>query len=242
MNLGHWKLGVLNGLVVILLVVSACNEAPDPTGIEIGDQKADVFTFVQEEPQYPGGLEALYSYVRNEIRYPTAARTSGVEGRVWVQFVIDRDGSLSDVQVVEGINPDVDREAERVLENAASFIPGSQRGRSVRVRRVMPIVFKLDPVKKNPDNTPQGIVIVEEIQNLDLKLKIDANAVNGEWSGTVYDEETDEPLPGANIVVIGTTRGTVSDLDGSFKIKAATSQDLMISFVGYQNVQLKGKL
>src|SRR5690606_11925106 len=126
-------------------------------------QQEGMVTAVEEEPQYPGGFEALYSYVANEIKYPKQARIAGIEGKVWVQFVIEKDGSVSDVQVVKGIHPDVDKEARRVLENAASFIPGHQRGRPVRVRKMMPVVFKLDPVKKNPDDTRQGIIIVEEI-------------------------------------------------------------------------------
>lgn len=247
-NVSPWKPAALGALLVILFVVFACSETPNSAGLEIGDrsntfegQQEGMVTAVEEEPQYPGGFEALYSYVANEIKYPKQARIAGIEGKVWVQFVIEKDGSVSDVQVVKGIHPDVDKEVRRVLENAASFIPGHQRGRPVRVRKMMPVVFKLDPVKKNPDDTRQGIIIVEEIQNLDQKLKIEASYTNGEWSGTVYDKETGEALPGAHIVVIGTTLGTFSDMDGTFKLKTEAFKDLMISFVGYQNVKLEGK-
>ncbi|MFY0653103.1 MAG: carboxypeptidase-like regulatory domain-containing protein [Cyclobacteriaceae bacterium] len=140
---------------------------------------------------------------------------------------------------MKGISPHIDEEAERVVKSAHSFKPASQRGRAVRVKRVLPIIFKLDPEKKNPDNTRLGIIIVQEIQNLDSKFKVEANYTNGEWFGKVYDEETGEELPGANIVVAGGTIGTHSAMDGSFRIKVEESNDVIVSFVGYQNIKLR---
>ena len=81
------------------------------------------------------------------------------------------------------------------------------------------------------------MIILEELSsNNQGKLQVDASYANGEWSGTVYDEQG-EGLPGANIVVVGTTTGTVSDLDGTFKVKAYAYKDLHISFVGYESVR-----
>ncbi|MDA0194436.1 MAG: TonB family protein [Bacteroidetes bacterium] len=247
-NVSLWKLIVLCSIYLALIVIFACSEEPSlrtkvmgsQTDNPVSELEEEVFTVVEEWAQYPGGIEALYKYVANEIKYPKEARTQRVEGRVFVQFIVEKDGSLSDVKVVKGIGPNCDNEAVRVLQNAASFKPATQRGMAVRVRMVLPITFKLERDKTNEDNSPQGIIIVEEVQHLHINLKVDADYTNGEWSGTVFDENG-EGLPGANIVVAGTTNGTVSDLDGTFKVKANESQYIAISFVGYQSLKLQGK-
>ncbi|TRX59459.1 TonB family protein [Fulvivirga sp. M361] len=247
-NVSPWKLGTLGALGVILFVVFACSEEQDGKTKDIFSQSnadeykmdGEVYTVVEELPQYPGGLDALYDYVASEIKYPEEARTGGIEGRVYVQFVVEKDGSLSDVKVIKGIDADCDSEATRVVQNASKFKPGSQRGKAVRVRMTLPIVFKLNEGKSNADNSAQGIIVVEEVQLKKDRLKVDAQYSDGQWSGTVYDDEGKE-LPGANIVVTGTTTGTVSDLDGTFKVKADGPNDLHISFVGYENVRLEVK-
>ena len=247
-NVNPWKLGALGSLCVILFVVLACSEEPNRKTKEIGSQsnsirsttEGEVFTVVEELPQYPGGMQAFYEYVSREIWYPKEARTGGVEGRVDVQFVVEKDGSLSDVKTIKGIGADCDREAVRVLQNAPSFKPGRQRGKPVRVRMLMPIVFKLSDIT-NEDNSPKGSIILEELKQKNSRLKVDASYFNGEWSGTVYDEDSEEGLPGVNIVVAGTTTGTVSGLDGTFKVKANESKDLYLSFVGYESVKLEGR-
>jgi TonB family protein len=174
------------------------------------------------------------------MSYPLPARQRGVEGRVNVQFVVEKDGSLTDVRAIKGIGEGCDSEAVRVVQNAPSFRPGTQRGKPVRVRMVMPIIFKLNKGKINEDNSTQGIIVVEEAESKNGKLKVEASYVNGQWSGTVYDPDG-EVLPGVNIVVAGTTTGTVSEIDGTFKVKANESFDLHISFVGYESVSLEGK-
>ncbi len=246
-NLSSWKLGSLSTLSLILLVVFACTEDPstaqDVNGLNgqvenNGDD--ELLMVVEESPEYPGGLSALYRQVSNEISYPVDARMTGAQGKVWVQFVIDKNGSVTDVQTVKGIHPSVDKEAARALRTVNSFKPGAQRGRPVRVKRVIPIIFQLDPEKKNPDGTPAGIIIVEEVQNMDLDFVVGATYSDGEWSGLIIDTESDKGLPGANIIVEGTTMGTASESDGSFKVKADKSQNLVISFVGYKTVRLEG--
>ncbi len=104
----------------------------------------------------------------------------------------------------------------------------------------MPIVFKLDHGKKNADNSTQGIIVVKDVELKKGKLKVDAKYKNGTWSGTVRDEKGNK-LPGTNIVVAGTSAGTVSDFDGTFTIKAPKTAELHISFVGYESVQLSEK-
>lgn len=200
--------------------------------------QGEVFVIVEDQPQYEGGMDAFYQYVAREMTYPKVARQQGVEGTVNVQFVVEKDGTLSNVIAAQGIGSGCDEEAVRVVRNAKAFKPGSQRGKKVRVRMSMPIVFKLDLAKRNPDDSVQGMIIVEKAETQKNKFKISATYEAGAWSGTIYDE-TGEPLPGANIVIKGTTMGTVSDLDGSFRLSAHESQEPYVSFVGYETVKLE---
>ncbi|HHW60134.1 MAG: energy transducer TonB [Bacteroidales bacterium] len=111
-------------------------EAPEPVAEEI-------FTFVEEYPEFPGGEKALYEYIKNNIRYPEVARTSGITGTVYVQFVVEKDGSISDVKVLRGIGGGCDEEAVRVVKSMPKWKPGKQRGQPVRVYYTLPIDFKL---------------------------------------------------------------------------------------------------
>lgn len=99
---------------------------------------------VESMPEFPGGNAAFYKYVRDEINYPSLAKRNDVMGKVYVQFIIDKDGSITNVEAIKGIGFGCDEEAERVLKNAPKWIPGKQRGREVRVRMVLPITFSLN--------------------------------------------------------------------------------------------------
>lgn len=235
-NVSPWKLGALSVLSAFLFLVFACSEEMQTKEI---DSQTEVFSAVEEQPEFEGGMPAFYKYVGSEIKYPRQARQKGVEGRVYVQFVVEKDGSLSDVKAIKGIGAGCDSEAVRVLQNAAWFKPGTQRGRPVRVRMELPIIFKLNHEKTNKDNSPGGIIILDEVASKLNKFKVEASYNHGEWSGTVYDEGG-EGLPGANIVVAGTTTGTASNIDGTFKVKANESKDLYISFVGHKSVRVAG--
>jgi len=111
-------------------------EEPTPVAEEI-------FTFVEEYPEFPGGDKALREYILNNIKYPEVARTSGITGTVYVQFVVEKDGSISDVKVVRGIGGGCDEEAVRVVKSMPRWKPGKQRGQPVRVYFTLPIEFKL---------------------------------------------------------------------------------------------------
>ncbi|MEM9671791.1 MAG: TonB family protein [Bacteroidota bacterium] len=200
----------------------------------------DVFTVVEEQPEFEGGMWAFYRYIASEMKYPLQARLEGIEGQIDVQFVVEKDGSLTDVQVIKGIGGGCDEEAVRVVQNAPAFNPGKQRGKPVRVRMVMPITFKLSEGETNPDNSTKGRIIAEKVEIVTNQLQVNANYTDGKWSGTIYDENGGE-FPGANIVVAGTNAGTVSDLDGNFSLKAGESDNLFISAVGYERVKLEGE-
>jgi TonB family protein len=243
-HVSPWKLGALSALCALLFIIFACTEQMELESKEMGSQSSkmqgELFTVVEEQPQYEGGMDAFYTYVANEMKYPLQARQKGVKGRVDVQFVVEKDGSLSNVEAIKGIGAGCDSEAVRVVQKASGFKPGTQRGRPVRVRMSMPIIFQLNEGKKNKDNSTQGKIVVEKAQLKQEKFKVDASFANGEWSGRVYDEEG-EGLPGVNIVVAGTTTGTVSDTKGNFSVKSNASNDLYFSFVGYESVRLEGK-
>ncbi|MDN3686269.1 TonB family protein [Cyclobacterium jeungdonense] len=192
---------------------------------------------IEQQPAFKGGMEAFYNYVENELRYPLEARQKGIEGQVEIQFVVEKDGSLSNVFAIHGIGAGCDAEAVRVIKNSPAFDPGKQRGSPVRVRMVLPIRFSLN--KPDSDKLPSGIFSVGEVDQRNGALKVDAEYADGLWSGSVRDPEGNG-LPGANIVVMDTNRGSVTDINGKFSIKTSPSERIVISFVGYESVSLKG--
>ncbi|NLH28589.1 MAG: energy transducer TonB, partial [Bacteroidales bacterium] len=103
----------------------------------------EIFVVVEEMPEFPGGQSALMKYLSENIRYPVIAQENGIEGRVICSFVVERDGSITDVQVVRGVDPSLDKEAVRVIQSMPKWKPGKQRGKPVRVRFTLPIVFRL---------------------------------------------------------------------------------------------------
>ncbi|BDD11302.1 protein TonB [Fulvitalea axinellae] len=108
------------------------------------EEAEEIFTIVEDQPEYPGGLKAFYKQVGKKLKYPSQARRMGVEGKVYVQFVVDKDGTLTEITVAKGIGAGCDEEAIRVLKTLPKWKPGKQRGRAVKVRMVIPIHFKLN--------------------------------------------------------------------------------------------------
>jgi protein TonB len=111
-----------------------------------GDEEVDqIFTIVEQQAQPPGGIQAFYDYVARELsdKYPRQAQRMGIEGTVYVQFVIEKDGSLTDVKAVKGIGGGCDEVAAEVVRNAKAWLPGKQRGVAVRSQRVIPIKYVL---------------------------------------------------------------------------------------------------
>lgn len=102
-----------------------------------------VFDVVEQMPQFPGGDAALFEYLSTHIKYPTIAEDNGVQGRVIVTFVVERDGSITDVKVVKSVDPSLDKEASRVVAGMPKWIPGKQNGSAVRVKYTVPVTFRL---------------------------------------------------------------------------------------------------
>ena len=126
-------------------------EAPKPVAVveqkvQVEAPKAEdnkVFTSVEQMPQFPGGDAALMAYLRDNIHYPTVAAENGVQGRVVVGFVVERDGSITDVNVLRSVDPSLDREAMRVVKGMPRWTPGKQNGSAVRVKYQVPVSFRL---------------------------------------------------------------------------------------------------
>ncbi|MDR2084562.1 MAG: energy transducer TonB [Bacteroidales bacterium] len=114
--------------------------------IEIDDEEVheeEIFLIVEKQPEFPGGDAARLRYLRDNVKYPQMAKESGIQGTVWLQFVIEPDGSVSNVRVVRGIGGGCDEEAIRVIKNMPKWSPGEQRGRKVRVQFSMQVKFTL---------------------------------------------------------------------------------------------------
>ncbi|MDP4281678.1 MAG: energy transducer TonB [Bacteroidota bacterium] len=104
---------------------------------------AEIFTVVEEQPSYPGGDESRIRFLQENIKYPEEAKELGVQGKVFVTFVVEVDGSISDVRVLRGIGSGCDEEAIRVVKSMPKWVPGKQRGVPVRVQFNLPIKFTL---------------------------------------------------------------------------------------------------
>ncbi len=107
------------------------------------EKPEEIILKAEVDPSFPGGLPAFYEYVSKHLKYPRQAIRNRVEGKVYVQFVVDTDGALSDLTILKGIGAACDEEALRVLQNSPRWNPGKQRGRAVKVRMTLPIIFKL---------------------------------------------------------------------------------------------------
>lgn len=107
------------------------------------DKEEEIFVFVEDQPGYPGGDAARIKYLQENIKYPEIAKESGVQGTVYVTFVVEKDGKITSVKILRGIGGGCDEEAVRVIKRMPRWKPGKQRGRSVRVQFNMPVRFVL---------------------------------------------------------------------------------------------------
>ncbi|HZX57410.1 MAG TPA: energy transducer TonB [Mucilaginibacter sp.] len=109
------------------------------------DTTQKIFTAVEQEPSPAGGMAKFYEYLGTNTKYPDSAVKKRIEGKVFITFVVENDGSLTNVKILRGVSPDIDAEATRVVSTAPKWTPGMQNGRAVRVQYSMAISFKLPP-------------------------------------------------------------------------------------------------
>lgn len=125
-----------------------------------------VFTAVEMEPSFPGGVDKFFTYLHANIKYPPNAVKDKIQGKVFIGFVVEKNGSLSDIKVIRGVSSDIDSEAIRVISNSPKWRPGLQNGRPVRVQYAIPITFKL------PQLTIDQQHLMDSLRNLPPEQKI----------------------------------------------------------------------
>ncbi|MCK5207551.1 MAG: TonB family protein, partial [Cyclobacteriaceae bacterium] len=166
-----------------------------------------IFTIADEQP-YPstGDMGSYFEKIHAELNYPLEAKEQGIKGKVFVQFIVQKDGTLREVMAVKGIGYGCDEEAVRIIKNGSLWVPGKDKGKNVDVRMILPITFS------NDDHA--------DTRNL---------------SGTVLSESGD-PVIGCNVIIKGTQIGTVSDREGRFSIKIKPEHaELVFAYIGMES-------
>ena len=107
------------------------------------EKDENIYDTVEQMPEFPGGLSACMSYIARNVKYPTIALENGIQGRVVVQFCVEKDGSISNTVATKSVNPYLDKEALRVVSSMPKWTPGKQKGKPVRVKYTLPVHFRL---------------------------------------------------------------------------------------------------
>lgn len=146
-------------VVFVLLLGNAVQASPDIADIitipfvndgqQVPQKKGDVYVTVDKMPEFPGGLNAQQRFIGQNLKYPVEAQEKGIEGRVTVRYVVKSTGDISDVVVIRGVHPSLDKEAVRVVKAMPKWIPGKQNGKAVDVYYTLPLIFKISGSKKN---------------------------------------------------------------------------------------------
>lgn len=216
---------VLLGTVTLLV---ACTDTIGPQAEELSAAE-ETFVVVEQMPEPVGGMAGIMS----KVTYPAVAKEAGIEGRVIVEFTVDREGRVKDAKVKEGIGGGCDEEALRVI-SGTRFKPGVQRGTPVDVTLTLPFVFKL-----GEDETKNWIA-PDEPSVIGKQMKLEnITTANGRVTGRVIDTESGTGLPGVHVVVEGTTVGSVTGDDGMFTLTVdgqAEARRLVLSYVGYSTL------
>ena len=140
----------MKALALIILIIATHTASAQDSTIEIRVRKPvmddRVFLVVEQMPAYPGGDDALIKFIRINVRYPDLERENNIQGRVVVSFIVETDGSISNIAIRKGVSKGINKEALRVVGLMPRFRPGRQSGQSVRVQYILPIQFRLsDP-------------------------------------------------------------------------------------------------
>jgi len=137
------KRSVSNLLYVLLVLIFMLSSSFVKQAFSQEEEENQIFTIVENQPQFPGGQVALNSYISSNLQYPENARKNGIEGTVYATFVVEEDGSISNIRILKGLDSECDEEVIRVLSNMPKWKPGTQRGKTVRVQFNIPVRFGL---------------------------------------------------------------------------------------------------
>lgn len=149
----------------------------------------ELFRSVEQMPQFPGGEAALMKFLASHINYPPTAAEHDIQGKVVVQFVVKKDGSIGEVKVVRSVDPELDAEAVRVCRFLPNFIPGRQNGVPVNVLYTIPVTFKLQEIKQN-ENTSDKVAAVENLKRIVQDVYITLPSLLGEGT-SLWDVKID---------------------------------------------------
>ena len=194
-----------------------------------------IFQVVEEMPQFPGGMGEAMKFLAKNMKYPVAAQQAKIEGRVIVQFVVEKDGSVSDVKVMRGVSPELDAEAIRVVSMMPKWIPGKQRGKAVAVKYTMPIMFRLQtPASEKEKNSSPIVMEVEEgasKESVDGMMNLVRPNSQKEDAPVIRINGTEDKLP--LVVVDGEVKGngtahlskvSVDQIESISVLKGATAE------------------
>jgi len=215
------RAGYAFALLVSALCTQCTHELPsrepkvtkDPSSLRIKGVSGEVFTMVEEVPEFPGGIPGLMNYLGESIKYPAAAQKDGVGGRVFVRFIVDQDGKISNTEVLKGVRPDLDAEALRVVSQMPNWKPGRQGGKVVAVQYNLPIQFSLNAPsdEKQASNAKPSLYIVDgQVQAADFQPNslnpdnlVAVDVLKGASAIATYGEQARD-----GVVVITTKGGT----------------------------------
>jgi TonB family protein len=217
------KTGAVRSFIII-----EYNEAAQK--VAEASKEGEVFMIVEQSATFDGGPNAMGKFIQEHLVYPTEARQQGIEGKVFVQFIVNKDGSLSDLLVKKGVDPRLDAAALAVVQALPKWNPGQQNGLPVRQQFVLPINFDLD----------SEVSTSGDISAVLKKLQVATASVVEKNSGRVVTgkvrDENGNPLPGTNVLIVGQTKGTTTDANGEFQIEVESgSGQLAVSFIGYES-------
>lgn len=128
---------------IVLLLMFASAFVLCATAQEKAEVQEELFQAVDEMPEYPGGQDSLLSFISKNVKYPVAAQEKEVEGKVYIGFVVDETGTVTNAKVLRGVDPDLDKEALRVINLLEKWTPGKEKGKAVKVEYTFPISFAL---------------------------------------------------------------------------------------------------
>lgn len=128
---------------IVLLLMFASAFVLCATAQERAEVQEELFQVVDEMPEYPGGQDSLFSFIAKNVEYPVAAQDKEIEGKVYIGFVVDETGTVTNARVLRGVDPDLDKEALRVINLLEKWTPGKEKGKAVKVEYTFPISFAL---------------------------------------------------------------------------------------------------
>ena len=172
------------------LVASMKTNQLETASFAVKDTLTPVFEVVERMPQFPGGVAAQVEYFKKNLRYPAEAKKAGTQGRVVVQFFVNKDGSISNVKVLRGVDPALDAEAVRLVNSMPKWKPGMQKGKAVTVKYTVPVLFKLDAVDEKVAQKNLTLIMkgTSTADYVDMLILVDGREVTPEILGALNPE------------------------------------------------------